>query len=644
MPTRIPGRFAQSQTPVQVNWRNSLTQGLVFCALPIRNVFYELISNQFVRNTGATKFRNPVDGNRSPALFGVGGGATGGRFTEQTGLDRIAGPFSIFVEASMEVNASTQNILVSRETINGNGVGFLLDDIAATTDGIVYYANNSTRTSVSGLGANSEQFAHRAALTVDGTNSRFYAKRNLVAALPTTVLPTADSTRRTTVIGIDNTQNLGSASLLLAWNRIISLAEYRALFDNPWQILLPVRRIWGASPVAASPAPTFSPTARITRRREWDRQPNRTARLNNRNKFARGAMSLISGLHEYDLVTGLPLNRNGTGQGIEPSKRGNFVGIRTTENGTVSSKTPCNTGMADYVAFWYGIAFSGSFTPAGNSYLCGNFDDVSGLGIAKRHTEFSGTWTVNAVGSANFDSGEVFPENVPTLVVFTLNSDGIASLYRDGVLKATGDPPRTIADDSLKGWALGSIRDDTSDPWGQDCLTFLSGKLKARWTEADVKEFSRNPWQILSHMETRITATKLIPPNTADGSASGTSTVQAVRGVTASAAGVSTVSGSIAAAGTAAGAATVNAVRGWQGTIAGTSSVSAQPAGAMSEGSADGVATVQGVTGFVAKIAAGCDVIAVPADMSLAPDIERIIDFPLDDELDFILENHESLS
>jgi hypothetical protein len=242
----LPRRVSrQPQQFAQIDWGNSLSSGLVFCAYPLGNGFYEVISNQTTGHPGTSRARHTVDGNRELAVSHIGAnGVAGGRFTNITGLDILTGVCSMFAEASMEVNATNFSIATSRETaVTGNGVGIVLDDINVTANSIQYYANNSVRaTSNSCLGSNSENFTHRMAFTADGTNCRFYAKGLLQSTVATTVLPSAHVNRRTTICGRDLTQNGGSVALVLAWNRVLSLAEYQALYENPWQIFQPINR------------------------------------------------------------------------------------------------------------------------------------------------------------------------------------------------------------------------------------------------------------------------------------------------------------------------------------------------------------------------------------------------------------------
>lgn len=228
----------QPRIPCRVNKAHPLSAGLVFACYPVGGAFYDAISGQITAHPGTKRFRAPVDGNITPAVAAIGSGGTGGQFTNQVGLDLISGVHSIFVEGSLEVNASTQALVRSFESGAGNGFGLSFDDVALINNGFFYWRNNGNgTTSNSGaLGTNSEQFTHRVLLTNDGTNSVFYAKGALNRTVANAALPTANTNRRTTVVGSNNTQGSGSIDVVLAWNRVLSLTEYLQIYFNPWQV------------------------------------------------------------------------------------------------------------------------------------------------------------------------------------------------------------------------------------------------------------------------------------------------------------------------------------------------------------------------------------------------------------------------
>jgi hypothetical protein len=240
----------QPQLVCCINQAHPLAAGLVFACYPVGGAFYDAVSGKTAMHTGLKRFRNTIDGNKTSAISAIGSNSTGGTFVNPTGLDAISGAFSMFVEGSLEVNASTQELMTSRESGAGNGMTIKFDDVSAINNGFQYYANNGDRanSTFTALGANSEQFTHRAMITADGTNARFYAKRGLNNTSATAVLPTANTARRTTMCGFQGSEKSGSISLGLAWNRVLSLAEYQMLYDNPWQLfLVPSRPLFAPS-------------------------------------------------------------------------------------------------------------------------------------------------------------------------------------------------------------------------------------------------------------------------------------------------------------------------------------------------------------------------------------------------------------
>lgn len=230
----------QPQGFAGIDWNNPIARGLVLCVIPAGGGFYDVISDQFTTHPGTSRARTSIDGNQSVAVSAIGtNAASGGQFLNPTGMDLIDGVHSIFVEGSVEVNATNQAMIRSRDAVSAHGFGFHFDDATLASNGLFYWANNNNRTSSNStaLGLDSELYTHRAAFTNDGASSRFYTKGKLNRSTANTVLPTANTNRRTTILGNNlNVQTSGSSSLMLVWNRVLSLEEYQLLYQNPWQI------------------------------------------------------------------------------------------------------------------------------------------------------------------------------------------------------------------------------------------------------------------------------------------------------------------------------------------------------------------------------------------------------------------------
>lgn len=239
----------QPTTPASIDWDNPLTAGLVVAALPMGSLFYEVITSQFSQAVGTQGIKQPIDGNGNASIRLINPG-TSSKLPNPTGADSLVGAWSVFSECSPEVNARpTQPIFVSTEPSNGFGFGVSVDDASAQYNALRAgnsYTVNTATSSVDALGTNSELYLHRAAWTWDTTNFNFYTKRNLNSQQSSATPPSAASTRRcyflTSVAGV---AGQASASLILVWNRALSLVEYQKLYDNPWQVFSPKNgKIW----------------------------------------------------------------------------------------------------------------------------------------------------------------------------------------------------------------------------------------------------------------------------------------------------------------------------------------------------------------------------------------------------------------
>ncbi|MRV72565.1 hypothetical protein GJ700_12690 [Duganella sp. FT92W] len=238
--------YAQPQSgPVSIDTGNPLTLGLVSAIVCISGVYFEVISGQTARNTGTQRVRNSRNypNSSSVSFIGTGSGAAP-KFNAQIGIDKIAGPFTIFAEASLEVNASTQDVFKSWESGSGVGLGLAMDDSAQVLNGFTGRVNNSNSSYASAstaLGANSETGTHRLAIDSDGTNRHTYAYGLLSSTIASSTMPTAHANRRTYMLGgFDPTSqsSASSVSLVLAWSRVLTAAEHAAIATNPWQVFL----------------------------------------------------------------------------------------------------------------------------------------------------------------------------------------------------------------------------------------------------------------------------------------------------------------------------------------------------------------------------------------------------------------------
>ena len=260
-------RLRQPNVPVGLNRANHLTNGLVFAGLPFANSAFDVVSNQLALPTASGELFNLAT---APPAFGIAtpdamhlrctGGTARLEFPVQsTGLDLITGPFTIFVEGGPSADSQLAIAIGSNEDALGDGLLFKFDDTLQVFNGFSIEVNfeNLAFSDTDALGANSFQNTHRCAITCDGTNARFYASGNLNKTQALANLPTANGSRRTVMFGDTVENNVGDQAqfaVTLAWNRVLSLDEYRSLYlTGPWQLFRPLQqRIYIEPPAAAS--------------------------------------------------------------------------------------------------------------------------------------------------------------------------------------------------------------------------------------------------------------------------------------------------------------------------------------------------------------------------------------------------------
>jgi len=258
------GCIQQPQQSPRINGGNALTDGLVcaIVALP-GNVFYEVFTQQLVKNTGNFRIRQTIDGNAAAAVSNIGANASPElTFARQTGADRIAGPWTVFAESSMEVNATQSSIFRSYNSGNGAGFNLDFDDVNTQSNGL--RAIGDVTGCPGALGTNSENFTHRLMATVDGSNIRYYTKRILQATVASATLPAASAGRLTYIISTVGASQRASASLILVWNKVLGLFQYQCLYDNPWQTLtVAPRALWSNAPATFQSAWAVNSTVTI---------------------------------------------------------------------------------------------------------------------------------------------------------------------------------------------------------------------------------------------------------------------------------------------------------------------------------------------------------------------------------------------
>ena len=234
----VPGIRRRLPTkPVKVNQSDPITDGLVFACYVVGSGFYDAVGCVSSVKSGTVTPIASIDGNREPAMHGKGNYGQGGGFTGgPTGADTVAGPFSVFVEGNNPGNGGTAALFRSLDPTTRDGFALHVDDgISFVTNCLFYYSNNANQaaSNADALNANSELYAHRIAITANGTDVCFYSKNALNRTVANTSLPNANPERRTSIAGTNFVQAAQSVSVVLVFNRVISLSEYQRLYECP---------------------------------------------------------------------------------------------------------------------------------------------------------------------------------------------------------------------------------------------------------------------------------------------------------------------------------------------------------------------------------------------------------------------------
>jgi hypothetical protein len=226
----------------RINYANPITSGLVFCAVPTGGGWLDIVSGlTTVQDTVPTYHTSRRVGDPITQYMKS---STGQYFPQQTALDRVVGPYTLFADACLETNASFGTMFASYENTNNRGMIFMLDDVLTVTNTLVIntFATGYQSANIDSLGANSEQFGARVMFTADGSNFKFYTANALNKTAAYADLPVASSLRQTSIC------SACSMSIGAAWNRVLSLAEYNSLYDNPSQLLAKrSHRFWGSA-------------------------------------------------------------------------------------------------------------------------------------------------------------------------------------------------------------------------------------------------------------------------------------------------------------------------------------------------------------------------------------------------------------
>jgi hypothetical protein len=265
----------------RLNRANPLTRGLVFCGWPVGNTFLDLVTNEFGVNTGTLTrgARSQKDGRSRRS--------DGSYVTASTTTDKILWSISTTLRGASANDAGTILALAGTTTqtdayyypIGGNaegtgsGHGFSLgiDSFKKTARGNIVRGNyifplTTAPTSSAALLGN--PFDNRThffgySFTANGASGTWLGNRIGETWTGGTVFGTSTTNRRASMFAASSVDNGANErrdvyiGLQLIWDRALSVSEYQALYDNPWQLFAP-RRIIIPSAAAAAGIYTLS--------------------------------------------------------------------------------------------------------------------------------------------------------------------------------------------------------------------------------------------------------------------------------------------------------------------------------------------------------------------------------------------------
>lgn len=213
----------QPQGVAKIDRSNPLTKGLKFAAYPVNGTYYDVVGKSFaaLNGSGHTQaFRGPKNPPGQVNLE-LRSNNTGGWSwpANSTGLDKLNGALSCFWEAADFSSGADADII---DSLGSTGsFAFNIDNLAGAGD-LYVWVNGGTAARANGaLGTSSQNFKHRAMLTLDGSNARFYANGVLNTTSATTSLPTTDTSRKTTIAYDGTNFYNAAASVILAWDRVL---------------------------------------------------------------------------------------------------------------------------------------------------------------------------------------------------------------------------------------------------------------------------------------------------------------------------------------------------------------------------------------------------------------------------------------
>lgn len=254
----------QPQHPTAINWNSPLARGLVFCAVPVGDRFLDLVSGEWGTKTGTTSpgFRAKNDGfsHRSDGNAIAGNGGTGDYFiwpvsTFKRGGNVVqTGTILALASTTTQAGAAIYPIGGNTEDVSvGNGFSLGIDQNNQVGIGNIIRANYNDPLGTSTTAFLGSTYAAKThffgySYRTNGSVGTYFGARRGETWTGGTTFGTTTSNRRAYVGAFSASDSLTKpwyVLQLLIWNRELSLAEYQALYDNPWQIFsLEPRRLF----------------------------------------------------------------------------------------------------------------------------------------------------------------------------------------------------------------------------------------------------------------------------------------------------------------------------------------------------------------------------------------------------------------
>lgn len=239
------------------------TNRLVFCGLWMNGAYVDLVSGQRAVALGGVvdvvKVR-PFSGSKGAGTVIGPRGTTAGylEFKNQTGLDRLNTVGTILAVGyhTGTVAFKYHAVIETNEAVTANyGATLLIDDgNQISTEGPIGFivgssgTNNNAAFGPTGnvFTSAAEDVGHAFGMGWDGSSHFIYYNSTSLSTTAGTSTPNANSNRRTrvnTYKTVVPSSSTGGNAICCAWERNLSLQEYRAWAANPWDMLEPANDI-----------------------------------------------------------------------------------------------------------------------------------------------------------------------------------------------------------------------------------------------------------------------------------------------------------------------------------------------------------------------------------------------------------------